>query len=61
MKTYDEHLSSNLNKILKIAQNKNQEVDASLFDLRTIRPNNTDSIKFVLLGHLLGKKYFNII
>lgn len=59
MKTYNEYLTDNLNKLLKNAEDKNQEAESSLFSLRTIRPNNTDSIKFVLLGPLLGKMYFN--
>jgi len=57
---YTQKIGSNLKSIVKINKNVDQLSDTYLFGLRTVKPNHTDNIKYVNLGPLLGKKYFNL-
>lgn len=57
---YMQKIGVNLKAILKLNKNLDQLSDTCLFELRTVKPNHTDKIKYVGLGPLLGKKYFNL-
>lgn len=57
---YMQTIGANLKSIIKINKNFDQLSDTCLFELRTVKPNHTDNIKYVNLGPLLGKKYFNL-
>jgi hypothetical protein len=57
---YMQKIGANLKSILKLSKNRDQSAEHDLFSLRTVKPNHTDNIKYVNLGPLLGKKYFNL-
>lgn len=59
--TQEEIISTRLNKIIKANKDIDLSKPASLFDLRTIKPNHTGNTKYVNFGPLLGKKLYNIV